>query len=553
MSDHVVVCLHGDHTWDCRGATLDLWPGATAFLPPYDINSPPDIFKLFPVGGYEFAMQTGDRVVCGSWQAFPDKTPWRPGMKCVTAFSYVNTDYFHYKSDMFQILTAPAHGHPWRTEFYKTFARSRAGSVYEGDFWDPNYYPFKWAWPEGMSEDFDISTPEKLAAWYAVDTALFGSPFFGFAPPHIRMGVQQVYPHKDNGHSYSDIHRRLMYSITIGSGQSRYYDVAFTDPNFGLENGYPQGHLPASISHVGGSVTAVDVERGRLYSTVSTGFVVGDVIASSYGGSCTILNPIGKTDTSSSRGDLIRNIGSYGPGLEGYCRFQTESSNGPGTCGIFARIADNNRTWNNFDIRASMRQSAWVYRHNNGFRTDKEGFGLFNPELSDVMVLDDLLPFGPVSVWINTFCDPMVAVQWYDFAITKFKHTVFALFTSAPSAGTLLSEADKVWRVRAPRTQYGWDIGSFAIHGLLPGSYWLACYTEDTEGHISLLQANEIFHFIIANTRLFFDLSQNVVRLRAGREKDIVRVSAMERLKRAEKMNISASSSVPSKIKKVGV
>lgn len=517
MSNEVMVSLampgiYNTHTWDSRGSMVEFWPGAVASEEDF-LDPAPDIYRQ-TFGQYDAGTSADFFSLYSYLHGYP-----LDGRKVIVCASYSSLESYEY-NDLGR----------WLAPDYPTdFETNGIGASRIESFFDvlssgiltghtENILPFV-RFPEGygnlgyacysdlIRNSFPELSPEVLTGvsdkewrkkWLDIDIAFNGSWLYGYAPFHVLNGVMPFYPHRDNGFTPSDIWGRMIFGCTVGSGQPYYFPVFFIGDDPYQVGDYPYTFV-AEQSGATGRAYGFDDVRDRLYAVIDNGvnLILGELITCSNGAMCTVQGTSRVADKDGDRGDLVVNAGSYGPGLEFYCWAVSESSNGPCCAAIMANLLERNPDWNFFDARAAMRQAGWEYRNNSGLRTDKNGFGLIDQNLAETFTTEDIELFGPLSVRINLLGDPAVAINWYDFDNVRFKNTAIALFDSEPDPGAALGDASKVWRVKAGRTEKGWNVGRFGLSRLPVGEYWFGFYSEDEFGNHSILQANEIHHVTI--------------------------------------------------------
>jgi len=193
--------------------------------------------------------------------------------------------------------------------------------------------------------------------------------------------------------------------------------------------------------------------------------------------------------TETTDGSINPNSGSYGPGLEFYAWKSSESACTPYVAAMFARLMTDHPDWNFWDARAALRQTAWNYTR--GGWVEDGGFGLLDWEAANTLSDSDLALFGPVNLQAEVDEKKgVINLTWVNFESSQWHETLFVLFDHEPARDEDPADGRIIYA--------GPDTGATCpFHEW--GGYWLAAYSRDAQGGLSLLEACDTRELMLRN------------------------------------------------------
>lgn len=148
-------------------------------------------------------------------------------------------------------------------------------------------------------------------------------------------------------------------------------------------------------------------------------------------------------------GDPLGNTCSFGPGLEFYADAPNESEATARIAGYLTFLLHEHPTWNFFDARAALRQTASNYRSSLGWSIsdidashDRGGYGLVDKSLANAVSTLD--PFPPLRQQFESSHNKLT-FSWINFAQTLFDSTQVSFFHSFPTRVSPCSAGEKLF------------------------------------------------------------------------------------------------------------
>lgn len=239
---------------------------------------------------------------------------------------------------------------------------------------------------------------------------------------------------------------------------------------------YDSRLLGSGLDYLNCSLQVVHAHNSNGHTWTDNTTMIGSVVAVGHGNGVDTTN-----------GDDNPNCGSYGPGLEFYGKWSTESACTPNAAAMMARLMKDHPGWNFFDARAALRQTCWNYTR--GGWVPDGGFGLLDWESALTLSLENIELFAPFAARLENDTDAQVLnINWGNFDQSVFDSTVIALYDTEPGRDSTPADGEILYEGSAENfaCPYNHDIAG-----------WIGFFTKDAAGNFSKLETGDKKEFNI--------------------------------------------------------